>query len=167
MNLQLPSDDPIFWFMFVLTMLITFLIMISITRAEEIRPEIWKVLLAEGVSEGFDGMYAIACVIRNRGGDLSGFVGAKRKDLEQLCNRQPKKVIQMAKRIEAMVFKDGAEDITDGATHFENMEKFGKPYWTKGMIKTIKLKSHTFFKIKKKEKLAGVPSKKEEGLKRP
>ena len=48
---------------------------------------IWKVIMAEAVSEGYEGMYAVACVIRNRGGDLHGFCGAKRKDLEEFCKR--------------------------------------------------------------------------------
>lgn len=109
-------------------------------------PEIWKVLLAEAASEGYDGMYAVACVIRNRGGDLRGFCGAKRKDLDGFCERQGRKYIDMAKDIERRVFTENAPDSTDGATHFENIEKYGVPYWAKGMTVTAKIGFHTFFR---------------------
>ena len=38
----------------------------------------YKVIMAEAVGDGYQGMYAVACVIRNRGGDLDGFCGARR-----------------------------------------------------------------------------------------
>ena len=106
----------------------------------------WKVIMAEAVSEGYGGMYAVACVIRNRGGALKGFCGAKRKNLDQFCRKQGQKYIQLAKMIEQQVFQMNAEDITNGATHFENVEKFGKPYWAEHMIVTAKIGNHTFFK---------------------
>lgn len=106
----------------------------------------WKVIMAEAVGEGYDGMYAIACVIRNRGGDLSGFAGAKRKDLDGFCQRQGVRYISLAKTIERAVFEDNARDTTGGATHFENVEVFGQPYWAKSMKVTCKIGRHTFYK---------------------
>ena len=106
----------------------------------------WKVLLAEGANQGEPGMTAIACVIRNRGGGLDGFMGAKRKDLDDFCRRQGKSAISLAKKIERRVFKEGAPDSTFGATHFENVERFGEPYWAKDMVKTCKIRNHTFYK---------------------
>ena len=113
---------------------------------EELRqPQIWQVLMAEAVSEGYDGMYAVACVIRNRGGNLNGFYGAKRKDLDDFCRRQGS-YIALAKSVEKRVFKNGGTDITHGATHFENIGRFGNPYWTKEMIITVKIGNHTFYR---------------------
>ena len=102
--------------------------------------------MAEAVSEGYSGLYAVACVIRNRGGDLNGFYGAKRKDLDEFCIRQGETYISQAKEIQDRVFTQGACDNTGGATHYENIEKFGTPYWAKGMTRTVKIGSHTFFK---------------------
>ena len=111
---------------------------------------IWKVLMAEAVSEGYDGMYAVACVIRNRGGGLHGFCGAKRKDLTAFCNRQGKRVISLSRKIERLVFELDGPDTTGGATHFENVEAFGTPYWAKDMIVTVKIGQHTFFRSARK-----------------
>ena len=125
-------------------------------EAKEITsPAIWKVLLAEGANQGYDGMYAIACVIRNRGGDLNGFVGAYRKDLDAFCNRQGKRYIEMAQRIETSVFKKKAPDITQGATHYENEMAFGKPYWAKGMVVVARIGKHVFYKYLLNRREAG------------
>jgi len=102
--------------------------------------------MAEAVSEGYSGMYAVACVIRNRGGDLRGFCGGKRKDLDDFCKRQGQRYILQAKKIERLVFEEDACDTTGGATHFENLEAYGVPYWAKGMTITAKIGDHTFFK---------------------
>ena len=104
--------------------------------------------MAETVSDGYEGMYAVACVIRNRGGDLNGFYGAKRKDLSDFCNRQGRRFVSQARKIEKMVFEQNSPDITFGATHFEAIEKYGTPYWVKKMIKTVKIGEHTFYKSK-------------------
>ncbi len=109
---------------------------------------IWKVIMAEAVSEGYEGMYAVACVIRNRGGDLHGFCGAKRKDLSVFCNRQGRRAISQARKIEERVFEFYGPDTTKGATHFENIEAFGVPYWAKSMTITTKIGRHTFYKRK-------------------
>ena len=106
----------------------------------------WQVIMAEAVSEGYDGMYAVACVIRNRKGSLDGFYGARRKDLVVFCEKQGKKYIMEAKRIERYVFHENSFDTTGGATHFENIEVFGVPYWAKKMRVTSKIGRHTFYK---------------------
>jgi hypothetical protein len=109
-------------------------------------PSVWKVLMAEAVSEGYNGMYAVACVIRNRGGDLDGFCGAKREDLDVFCEGQGERHILLAKHIERIVFQEKGKDITFGASHFENIKKFGKPYWAERMKETATIGSHTFYK---------------------
>jgi len=141
----------LFWLIFSILLIIAILwlciYLFPDLEAKEITPPtIWKVLLAEGANQGYEGMYAIACVIRNRGGDLRGFAGAHRKDLDAFCNRQGKKYIEMAKRIEIIVFKNNGKDITNAATHFENIQKFGVPYWTKKMDKVTVIGNHTFYR---------------------
>lgn len=108
----------------------------------------WKVIMAEAVSEGYDGMYAVACVIRNRGGNLNAFCGAKRKDLDDFCKRQGVHYISLAKTIEKCVFEENGKDITLGATHFENVGTYGVPYWASEMRETVKIGGHIFYKEK-------------------
>ncbi len=119
--------------------------------AQNPQPAIWKVIMAEAVSEGYSGMYAVACVIRNRGGDINGFCGSKRKDLEEFCQRQGNRYITMAKDISHKIFVEGAPDTTGGATHYEAVEIYGEPYWTKGMTVTAKIGEHTFYKERKRD----------------
>ncbi len=106
----------------------------------------WQVIMAEAVGEGYDGMYAVACVIRNRGGNLNGFYGAKRKDLDDFCKRNGQSYIVQAKAIERLVFEENSSDTTGGATHYEALERYGTPYWAGGMKITCKIGNHTFFK---------------------
>lgn len=124
------------------------LILAQPCTAQQPQPAIWKVIIAEAVSEGYKGMYAVACVIRNRGGDLSGFCGSRRKDLEEFCQRQGDRYVDMAKDIDHKVFVEGAPDTTGGATHYEAIERYGIPYWVKGMERTVKIGEHTFYKEK-------------------
>lgn len=116
-------------------------------QGAEIPDGLWKGVIAEAVSEGYDGMYAVTCVYKNRvdAGLPLGCCGLKRKDLDAFVTRQGKKYELMAKRIVATVFGTG-EDVTDGATHYENVERFGVPYWAKGMRVTAKIGYHTFYK---------------------
>jgi len=130
------------------TFLFILLMIAPPVMAQTPQPTIWKVLLAEASNQGYDGMYAVACVIRNRGGDLRGFCGAKRKDLSVFCNRQGRRAISQARDIEKRVFELACADTTGGATHFENVEAFGTPWWAKEMVVTVKIGSHTFYKKK-------------------
>ncbi len=124
--------------------LIGVLLVAGIARAEEV--PYWKVIMAEAVSEGYDGMYAVACVIRNRGGGLRGFYGAKRKDLDDFCKRQGQRYIVQAQAIERAIFEESSRDTTSGATHYEALERYGVPYWAGKMRETCKIGEHTFFK---------------------
>lgn len=114
--------------------------------AQPIQPPYWQVIMAEAVSDGYQGMYAVACVIRNRGGDLHAFCGARRKNLSLFCTRQGREAMRQAREIERAVFEDRGPDVTRGATHFEAVEKYGMPKWARGMMVTAKIKSHIFFK---------------------
>ena len=105
-----------------------------------------KVLIAEGASEGFDGLYAIACVMRNRRWNLNGFSGARRRNLDDFVRRQPLQVRNDAQRIVHKV-RRGTTDTTLGATHYENVEAFGVPWWAEGQDPVFKIGRHTFWKL--------------------
>ena len=131
----------------IFVLIICFLIILVAILVDELwaEPPIWQVLMAEAVSEGYEGMYAVACVIRNRGG-IDGFVGAKRKDLRAFCERQGSHWRDVAKRIEYEVFEKDGRDATSGARYYENVETFGEPYWARTKEETCKIGNHTFWK---------------------
>lgn len=108
---------------------------------------LWQGLIGEAVSEGRTGMYAVACVYHNRliKNMPLGCVALKRKDLSKFVERQGKKYELMAKDIIRKVFIENAPDITRGATHYENIERFGIPYWAKDMVRVCKIGNHTFY----------------------
>ena len=109
---------------------------------------LWKGLIAEAVSEGYDGMFAVACCVRNRlrKGMNHGLCAMKRKNLDVFVAKQGVKYEEMAKEIVRKVFDENVPDITGGSTHYENVEKFGVPYWAKKMTKMIKIGCHTFYR---------------------
>lgn len=123
-----------------------FAAVLTLPSVAHAQPAVWKVLLAEADNQGYEGMYAVACVIRNRSGDLSGFCGAKRWDLDAFCRRQGNKLIATAKDIEHRVLKANGPDTTNGATHFENVRAYGMPEWARNMRVVKRIKDHTFFK---------------------
>ena len=93
-------------------------------------------------------MYAVACVYRNRlEKNMSlGCIALQRKNLDVFVKRQGKRYTIMAQGIIQKLFEDNGKDITGGATHYENIEAFGVPYWAKDMRITCKIGSHTFYK---------------------
>uniref|UniRef100_A0A6M3JUF0 Putative cell wall hydrolase n=1 Tax=viral metagenome TaxID=1070528 RepID=A0A6M3JUF0_9ZZZZ len=109
---------------------------------------LWKGLLAEASSEGYNGMYAVACVVRNRlnSGMNTGLTGLKRRDLDEFVRREGRKAEYLAKDIIRKVFEENGIDTTRGATHYENIETFGLPKWARSMVRTVKIGNHTFFK---------------------
>ena len=109
---------------------------------------LWKGLIAEATSDGYDGMYAVACCVRNRlsKGMNTGLCGLKRRNLDEFVQKEGKQRETMAKRIVQEVFERGGRDTTFGATHFECVERYGKPYWAKTMSVCCKIGEHTFYK---------------------
>jgi len=143
------SGAPLFFCKIIVSIFILSAIFLTFQKsvsAQVAQPAYWQVIMAEAVSDGYQGMYAVACVIRNRGGDLHGFCGSKRKDLSLFCSRQGGKFIRQARDIERIVFEKNGPDITHGATHFEAVERYGMPKWAKGMKVTARIGEHTFFK---------------------
>jgi spore germination cell wall hydrolase CwlJ-like protein len=102
-------------------------------------PEI-KAIIGEASNQGYRGMLAVACAIRNRG-TLKGVYGVNAKHIY----KEPKWVWDLAKKAWA---ESKNIDITNGATHWENIKAFGKPYWVKDMVQTFQHRDHIFYKKK-------------------
>lgn len=83
-------------------------------------------------------MLAVAAAIRNRG-HLRGVYGLKSK----LPDSQPAYVWQRAS--EAWQ-RSKTNDITRGATHWENVKAFGQPRWASSLTLTTNIGNHTFYK---------------------
>jgi len=117
-------------------------------QAARVSPDLWKSLMAEAVGEGYEGMYAVACAVRNRvnKGMDTGLCGSKREDLDDFVYAQGGAHIQKAQRAFYEVFYEDAPDVTGGADHFENVKRFGKPWWSKGMAEVCEVGSHTFYR---------------------
>lgn len=116
----------------------------------EAPPDLWKCVAGEAIGEGERGMEAVAWVYKNRLDKKMklGCVASKRKDLEKWLNKQPRLALEKSKDIVDKVYSKVSKDPTDGATHYENVEAFGLPYWVKKdkMVITKKIGHHTFFK---------------------
>jgi len=96
-----------------------------------------KAIMGEARGEGYKGMLAVACAIRNRG-TLKGVYGVNAKFTEK------EYVWDQARKAwkESLI-----KDITNGADHWES-DRFKEPYWAKDMIKTVKIGHHQFYKEK-------------------
>ena len=131
----------------ILTVLLIFIVDLG---AEINLDNLWKPVLVEATGEGRTGMYAVACVYRNRisKGMNLGSSGMKRKDLDRFIYLQGRQQEIIAKDVVYEVFVEHKEDVTGGATYFENIEEFGIPYWYYDMNETCKIGNHTFFKEK-------------------
>lgn len=97
-------------------------------------------IIGEAENQGADGMLAVACAIRNRG-TLKGVYGVKAPRVVK--GLYSKKTYQMAEK----AWNDSKRvDVTNGATHWENIKAFGKPYWVASMRETYRLKDHVFYR---------------------
>lgn len=108
-----------------------------------------RAVMGEASGEGFTGMKAIACAIRNRG-TLKGVYGLRAKHID----KEPKRVWDMAQK----AWEESAkEDITNGATHWGS--KIVDKEWIKkmersGFVKTFEYKNQAFYREVKHEKKA-------------
>jgi spore germination cell wall hydrolase CwlJ-like protein len=96
-----------------------------------------RAIVGEAAGEGADGMLAVACAIRNRG-TLRGVYGAR----NPMTARQPGWVWQQARAAWA---RSVTNDVTRGATHWENVRVFGRPSWAASMSVTTNIGRHTFY----------------------
>lgn len=115
-------------------------------------------IAGEAGGEGYKGMYAVACVIQNRSRlyNMSlekvvskQFYGKDTPYAKKIFNLKKEEILGIVKLLESGQLKD----ITGGATHFENVERFGMPKYISKNPKrwkvTCKIGHHTFFKEKK------------------
>lgn len=133
-------------------------------EAQTIPANLWKGIIAEDTSAGYQGMYAVASCVRNRinAGLGHGLCALNRKNLNRFVEKEVdygKKKYgvdyeAMAKDIIRKVFTQNTPDTTKGATHYEAVEKYGTPRWAKNMVKTVKIGPHTFF-VSKPHKQGG------------
>lgn len=103
-----------------------------------------QIILSEAAGEPVDGQIAVCEVLRNRHWSTRGFAGIKRADLREFLAGQTPKAFDRAwtayRRARA------GSQLARGATHYENTEAFGTPWWSKKMTKVAKIGRHTFFK---------------------
>ena len=122
----------------------------SSAQAVEPPNNLYKGLIAEAVGEGYEGMFAVACCVRNRleEGMNTGLCGLKRKDIDSFVKRQGKRYTVIAQQIIVEVFENNAPDVTNGALYFENIEAFGVPYFVipMNLSQSAKIGLHTFYK---------------------
>jgi hypothetical protein len=97
-----------------------------------------RAIIGEAGNQGEKGMLAVACAIRNRG-TLKGVYGVNAKHIY----KEPQWVWALAKKV---WLESATKDITNGATHWENIKAFGTPYWVKSMVKVFEYKDHKFYK---------------------
>lgn len=100
-------------------------------------------VIGEAENQGYQGMKAIACGIRNRG-TLKGVYGLN-------SPRVKKHKYSENTAAQAMVAWETSDDpdqcrFLGGADHWENVKAFGKPTWASEMVETYRYKDHVFYK---------------------
>lgn len=98
-----------------------------------------RAVVGEAAGEGYPGMYAVACALRNRG-TLKGVYGLNAKHVKN----EPAWVWQQASK--ALAQSEDGPDVTNGGTHWENIKTFGKPKWANSMTETARHGRHVFYK---------------------
>lgn len=99
-----------------------------------------KAVIGEAENQGYEGMLAVACAIRNRD-TLKGVYGLQAKRV--LNHSYSQKTLELARSAYNQSLK---HDITNGATHWENIKAFGCPSWVKNCVETYRWKDHVFYK---------------------
>ena len=122
----------------IMSIVMILIIMVCEGRAEISESQAVRAIIGEASSEGYEGMLAVAGAIRNRG-TLKGVYGLKAKHVD----REPKWVWDLAWKAWRA---SACNDVTCGATHWENIKAFGKPRWAYSMKETYRIKNHVFYK---------------------
>lgn len=112
-------------------------IVASIIYTSRVQPQL-RAIVGEASGEGYQGMLAVACALKNRG-SLEGVYGVNAPHL----NSEPPWVWKMARK--AYFVSLTGIDITDGATHWESTD-FPEPRWAKSMTMTKHIGKHKFYK---------------------
>lgn len=110
---------------------------------------LWRAIVAEAADQGYEGMYAVACCVKNRieRGNTIGLCGAKRPDFFSFTEKQGENTAKQAKMAVRAVFVENGPDVTKGATLFENVHRFGFPKsWDRlKVVAVADIGDHTFF----------------------
>jgi len=123
-------------FSLLIVLLLTF---VSKAHAEKITDDVAvRIIVSEAADQGLKGMICIGEVLRRRA-STKGFYGYK----SNRSKNQPEFVWKMA----AKAWKQSLHtNYTKGADHFENIRRFGKPWWVKHCVQTYEYKDHVFYK---------------------
>jgi hypothetical protein len=97
-----------------------------------------RIIVAEAADQGLKGMICVGEVLRRRA-STKGFYGYASNRLK-LQSRSIRDTAAIAWKLSAHT------DYTNGADHFENIHRFGIPWWAKYCVKTYEYKDHVFFK---------------------
>ena len=128
---------------YIIAIILAFCLAHSLVFGAELpKDQVIRAMIGEASNQGYDGLYAMACAIKNRG-TLKGVYGAKAKHVDS----EPSWVWKLAKR--AYLASLSGIDVTNGATHWENIKAFGKPYWVDSMVEVYRYKNHIFYKESK------------------
>ena len=111
-------------------------------KTEQARKSV-KAIIGEAENQGYEGMYAVAHAIRNRG-TLRGVYGLNSPRVKQ--RKYSTKTWDLASKA-WLRSKDG-KDPTRGADHWHNLRREGENYWTKVMEKTAEIGDHVFYRSK-------------------
>ncbi len=97
-----------------------------------------RVLIGEAADQGLKGMICVAEVLRRRG-STKGFYGYHSKHI----TAEPPRVWDLASK----AWKRSAyTNYTNGADHFDNVRKYGQPWWAKKCVQTYAYRDHVFYK---------------------
>ena len=100
-----------------------------------------RAIVGEASNQGFAGMRAVASAIRNRG-TLKGVYGLNAKHNA----RESKATWDLARRAWA---ESAKVDVVGGSTHWDNIRRFGKPYWASSMDQVMTVRDHVFYRSKR------------------
>jgi spore germination cell wall hydrolase CwlJ-like protein len=96
-----------------------------------------RAIVGEAAGEGYRGMLAVACGIRNRG-SLRGVYGLRARHVD----REPARIWFEARQAWQ---ESRARDIVGGAGSWESVD-FKRPAWARGMRITVRIGKHIFYK---------------------
>lgn len=99
-------------------------------------------ILGEAEDQGYKGMLAVACGIRNRG-TLKGVYGVRAKR-PNTKGKIPEKYWKMARK----AWAESKNHRIHAADHWENVKQFGMPDWAQSMKKVCVIGDHVFYTVK-------------------
>jgi len=138
----------------------------ALNQLEDDVHELTRGVFAEDAMGGPEGWMGVANAMKNRlkSGNygnsykevLNKSLSSVRKQSHQYklsgspdkMNQYERNIFNKIKDVVRGVVRGDVPDNTKGATHFENIQQFGMPYWAPEMTPTGKIGSHTYFKEK-------------------